>query len=81
MFFLIFRVNNFTMVSISKNSMVLLVFIYFVSNVITQDISDNTEYQSYQYGRAIKCKRDDGVSQRCMPVFENVAIRQRYLRK
>ena len=37
---------------------------------LAQDLESNDEYQ---YGRAIKCKRDDGVSQRCMPVFENVA--------
>jgi len=37
---------------------------------LAQDLENNAQYQ---YGRAIKCKRDDGVSQRCMPVFENVA--------
>jgi len=46
-----------------------------VNDVILQDItSDSTAYQPYPYGRAIKCKRDDGVSQRCMPVFENIAF-------
>ena len=29
------------------------------------------------FGRAIKCKRDDGVNQRCMPVFENIAFGKR----
>jgi len=38
----------------------------------TQDLGSTSEYESY--GRAIKCKRDDGVSQRCMPVFENIAF-------
>jgi len=44
-----------------------------VSCAFSQDLPSSTETQ-YQYGRAIKCKRDDGISQRCMPVFENIAF-------
>ena len=39
--------------------------------VFSQNIPNSDDYT---YGRAIKCKRDDGTSQRCMPVFENVAF-------
>ncbi|XP_066935737.1 laminin subunit gamma-1-like [Clytia hemisphaerica] len=49
----------------------LLILLSFVLNYVwTQDFANNDEYQ---FGRAIKCKRDDGIGQRCMPVFENVA--------
>lgn len=52
----------------------LLFGLLFVNYIVTQDLTTNDEYQ---YGRAIKCKRDDGTGQRCMPVFENVAYNQR----
>ena len=51
-----------------------LVVILLVKYIASQDLTSNDEYQ---YGRAIKCKRDDGTGQRCMPVFENVAYNQR----
>ena len=57
----------------SRDLLVCLIFVV-VNYVIAQDITDITGSQNYQYGRAIKCKRDDGVSQRCMPVFENIAF-------
>ena len=50
--------------------LLLLFALCFARSIFTQDFSNNDEYQ---FGRAIKCKRDDGISQRCMPVFENVA--------
>lgn len=55
----------------SRNLLVLL-FSALLNFLGAQDLTGTAEYESY--GRAIKCKRDDGVSQRCMPVFENIAF-------
>ena len=40
--------------------------------VICQDLTNVTVND--EFGRAIKCKRDDGAAQRCMPAFENIAF-------
>ncbi|XP_047134254.1 laminin subunit gamma-1 [Hydra vulgaris] len=51
---------NFSLLSV-------FISLNFVSYIFNQDVEP-------EYGRAIQCKRDDGVSQRCMPVFENIAF-------
>lgn len=48
-----------------------ILMVFFGNFISAQDLPDSTEYQ---YGRAIKCKSDEGVLQRCMPVFENIAF-------
>ena len=50
---------------------ILLTFILISMTLISPIFNEEVEPE---YGRAIQCKRDDGVSQRCMPVFENIAF-------
>lgn len=46
-----------------------LLTLYYTNGQELPEVTVNDEF-----GRAIKCKRGDGLSQRCMPVFENIAF-------
>lgn len=52
----------------------LLARLLFICVYSSLQLSLAQDFDEYTYGRAIKCKRDDGTTQRCMPVFENVAF-------